>query len=149
MIVLDHHIVPSRQRDDSARWLTNILGLPAPRREGPFAAIDLGGATSLYFAGWDHEVATQHYAFAVGVDEFDRIVDRLIAEKIEHWADPPSADRPLFAGTTPAAASTSAVPRATFSKCSSTVDGQQSHGRRQRDLPGSYRRPDGDRRRRP
>ena len=40
MIILDHHIVPSRQRDDSARWLTHILGLPAPRLEGPFAAVD-------------------------------------------------------------------------------------------------------------
>ena len=87
MIVLDHHIVPSRQRDDSARWLTHILGLPAPRHEGPFAAVDLGGATSLYFAGWDQEVATQHYAFAVGLDEFDRIIDRLVAANVDHWAD--------------------------------------------------------------
>lgn len=87
MIVLDHHIVPSRQRDDSARWLTDILGLPAPRDEGPFAAIDLGGATSLFFAGWDHQIAIQHYAFAVSLDEFDRIIDRLVAADVEHWAD--------------------------------------------------------------
>jgi catechol 2,3-dioxygenase-like lactoylglutathione lyase family enzyme len=87
MIVLDHHIVPSRQRDDSARWLTHILGLPGPRREGPFAAVDLGGATSLFFAGWDQEVATQHYAFAVGLDEFDRIIDRLVAADVDYWAD--------------------------------------------------------------
>ena len=87
MITLDHHIVPSRQRDDSARWLTHILGLPVPRHAGPFAAVDLGGATSLFFAGWDQEVAAQHYAFAVSPDEFDRIVDRLVAANVEHWAD--------------------------------------------------------------
>ena len=87
MIVLDHHIVPSRQRDGSARWLTEILGLPAPRLEGPFAAVDLGGATSLYFAGWDEQVAAQHYAFAVSPDEFEHIIDRLVAAKIDHWAD--------------------------------------------------------------
>jgi len=87
MIVLDHHIVPSRHRDDSARWLTTMLGLPAPREEGPFAAVDLGGETSLYFAGWDEEVTAQHYAFAVSPDDFDRIVDRLRAEKIDYWAD--------------------------------------------------------------
>ena len=87
MIVLDHHIVPSRQRDESARWLADILGLPAPRVQGPFAAVDLDGETSLYFAGWDDEIATQHYAFAVGLDEFDRIIDRLVAAKVEHWAD--------------------------------------------------------------
>ncbi|MET0663500.1 MAG: VOC family protein [Ilumatobacteraceae bacterium] len=87
MIILDHHIVPSRERDDSARWLSDILGLPAPRREGPFAAIDLGGATSLFFAGWEQEVPSQHYAFAVGEGEFDRIVERLTHENIDHWAD--------------------------------------------------------------
>jgi hypothetical protein len=93
MIVLDHHIVPSRQRDESARWLADILGLPGPRHEGPFAAIDLGGATSLFFAGWDQEVATQHYAFAVSVEEFDRIIDRLLDANIEYWADH-TASRP-------------------------------------------------------
>ena len=87
MIVLDHHLVPSRQRDDSARWLTHILGLPAPRAEGPFAAVDLGDGTALYFAGWDPEVAAQHYACAVSLDEFDRIVDRLADGRIDYWAD--------------------------------------------------------------
>ena len=87
MITLDHHIVPSRQRDASARWLTHILGLPVPRIEGPFAAVDLGRHTSLYFAGWDHDVARQHYAFAVNPGEFERIIDRLVAADIDHWAD--------------------------------------------------------------
>jgi catechol 2,3-dioxygenase-like lactoylglutathione lyase family enzyme len=87
MIVLDHHIVPSRHRDDAARWLTDMLGLPAPRREGPFAAVDLGAATSLFFAGWDQEVTAQHYAFAVGPDEFERIVQRLVAGEVEHFAE--------------------------------------------------------------
>ena len=79
--------VPSRQRDDSARWLAHILGLPAPRDIGPFAAVHLGGETSLYFAGWDQDVATQHYAFAVSLDEFDPIIDRLVDAKIDYWAD--------------------------------------------------------------
>jgi hypothetical protein len=87
MIVLDHHIVPSRHRENSARWLAHVLGLPAPRIEGPFAAVDLGGETSLYFAGWDVEVASQHYAFKVGEEEFDHIVDRLCAESIDYWSD--------------------------------------------------------------
>ena len=87
MITLDHHIVPSRERDAAARWFTGILGLADPRTEGPFAAVDLSGGTSLFFAGWDDEVAPQHYAFAVEPDDFDRIVDRLVAADVDHWAD--------------------------------------------------------------
>lgn len=87
MVALDHHIVPTRSRDESARWLTHVLGLPAPRVVGPFLAVDLGGGTSLFFAGWEQEVVSQHYAFAVAGEELDDIVDRLVAEGIDHWAD--------------------------------------------------------------
>jgi hypothetical protein len=86
MVVLDHHIVPSRHRDGSASWLSRILGLPVPRQEGPFAVVDLGGP-SLFFAGWEQEVTAQHYAFAVSDDEFEVIVDRLASEGVEHWAE--------------------------------------------------------------
>jgi catechol 2,3-dioxygenase-like lactoylglutathione lyase family enzyme len=88
VIALDHHIVPSRQRDASARWLTRILGLPAPRVEGPFAAVDLGERTSLFIAGWDEEVVAQHYAFAVDAVDFERILERIGAAGLEHWAEP-------------------------------------------------------------
>jgi hypothetical protein len=87
MISLDHHIVPTRDRDGSARWLSEILGLPAPSLDGPFASVALSGDTKLYFAPWEQQVVGQHYAFAVGDDDFDRIVDRLDGAGIEHWAD--------------------------------------------------------------
>ena len=86
MILLDHHIVPSRDRESAAGWLADVLGLPAPRRIGPFAAIDLG-PTSLFFAGWDETVTAQHYAFAVEPDDLDRIIDRLDRAGTEYWAD--------------------------------------------------------------
>lgn len=86
MIVLDHHIVPSRERDGSAQWLAAVLGLPDPRVEGPFAVVDLDGA-SLFFAGWDDDVVPQHYAFGVPDREFDAIVERLRRDHIVHWAD--------------------------------------------------------------
>lgn len=87
MITLDHHIVPSRERDAAARWFIHILGLAEPRTEGPFAAVDLAGNTSLFFAGWDDEVVPQHYAFAVGDDDLAAIVDRLAANEVDYWAD--------------------------------------------------------------
>ena len=87
MITLDHHIVPSTERDTAAAWFAAILGIDGTRREGPFLALDLAGGTSLFFAGWDREVAPQHYAFAVGPDEFGRIVERLEAARVTYWAD--------------------------------------------------------------
>lgn len=86
MTVLDHHIVPSRDRDAAAGWLSEMLGLAAPRREGPFAAVDVG-PTSLFFAGWDDEVAHQHYAFAVTSGTLDEIVGRLEQAKVTYWAE--------------------------------------------------------------
>jgi hypothetical protein len=87
MITLDHHIVPSRDRDAAARWFIYILGLAEPRTEGPFAAVDLAGDTSLFFAGWDDEVVPQHYAFAVSGDDFAAIVARLEAAEVDYWSD--------------------------------------------------------------
>ena len=41
-IFFDHHIVPSTDKARTARFYADILGLPDPREEGPFAALDLG-----------------------------------------------------------------------------------------------------------
>lgn len=87
MITLDHHIVPSTERDSAARWWAAILGIGRTRRQGPFVALDLAGGTSLFFAGWDHDVMPQHYAFAVDSDEFERIVDRLTSEGVTYWPE--------------------------------------------------------------
>ena len=86
MPTLDHHIVPCRDQHAAACWLTDILGLPAPRCDGPFQVVDLG-PSALLFAGWDHDVAVQHYAFAVTRDELDMIVARLVAGGMQFWAD--------------------------------------------------------------
>ncbi len=56
-IGFDHHILPSTDRERSARFLSRTLGLPEPREEGPFLAVDLGNDVSLYVAGWDREVS--------------------------------------------------------------------------------------------
>jgi catechol 2,3-dioxygenase-like lactoylglutathione lyase family enzyme len=43
---------------------------------------------SLDFAETDGDIATQHYAFLIGEDEFDAIFGRITGRGIEHWADP-------------------------------------------------------------
>ena len=43
---------------------------------------------SLDFSETDGEIATQHYAFLIGEDDFDEIFGRISERGIPHWADP-------------------------------------------------------------
>jgi catechol 2,3-dioxygenase-like lactoylglutathione lyase family enzyme len=87
-IFFDHHIVPSTDKARTARFYADILGLPDPREEGPFAALDLGNDVALYVAGWEERVLSQHYAFLVSEAEFDAFYRRLTELGLPHWADP-------------------------------------------------------------
>ena len=84
---LNHTIVAAHDRDASARFLVEILGLPAPSRFGPFAVVELGD-TSLDFMESSGEIAAQHYAFLVSEQEFDEIFGRIRARRLAFWADP-------------------------------------------------------------
>jgi len=87
-VYFDHHIVPSTDKDRAARFYAEILGLPEPRTEGPFAAVDLGNDVALYVAGWETRVTPLHYAFLVSEAEFDAFYARLTERGLDHWADP-------------------------------------------------------------
>jgi catechol 2,3-dioxygenase-like lactoylglutathione lyase family enzyme len=84
---LNHTIVAARDRDASARFLTEILGLSAPLRLGPFDVVQLGD-TSLDYMKSDGEIVSQHYAFLVSELEFDEIFGRIKERGLEYWADP-------------------------------------------------------------
>lgn len=88
-IRFNHTIVPSRAKEESARFLADILGLPNPRPFGPFLVVDLDNEASLDFidAG-DHEFDVQHYAFLIDEDDFDRVFERIRERGLEYWADP-------------------------------------------------------------
>ena len=87
-VQLNHTIVWCRDKQRSAAFLAEILGLPAPSRFGPFLVVALGNGVSLDFHETDGEIASQHYAFLVGEDEFDQIFGRLRERGLEYWADP-------------------------------------------------------------
>lgn len=88
-IRLDHTIVMARDRDASARFLTEILGLAPPRCIEPFAIVQVSAETTLDFInGEDGAIATQHYAFLVNEDEFDAIFGRIRERGLTYWADP-------------------------------------------------------------
>jgi catechol 2,3-dioxygenase-like lactoylglutathione lyase family enzyme len=88
-VQLNHTIVAARDRDASAQFLADILGLPAPVQWGPFTIVEDANGTSLDFMDWgDHEIATQHYAFLVSDEEFDAAFGRIRERGLPYWADP-------------------------------------------------------------
>lgn len=88
-VAFNHTIVHSRDQRSAAAFLSELLGLPAPTRYGPFHVVELANGASLDFldAG-DDPIAPQHYAFLIDEDDFDGVFDRLRERKLPYWADP-------------------------------------------------------------
>ena len=88
-IELNHTIVRSHDAATSAEVLADILGLPVGKRWGPFLPIALGNGAVLEFLEVGEEtVQSQHYAFLVDDDAFDKGLARMEESGIEFWADP-------------------------------------------------------------
>jgi len=85
---LNHTIVRVRDKQRSATFLTEILGLSPPTSYGPFQVVELDNGVSLDFADDHGEVSPQHYAFLVSEDEFDDIFGRIQERGLPYWADP-------------------------------------------------------------
>ncbi len=86
---LNHTIVLCRDQKKSAHFLTEILGLPPPRRFMHFLVVDLDNDVSVdYYEEKDDPIALQHLAFLVREDEFDAALARVRERTIEIWADP-------------------------------------------------------------
>ena len=84
----NHTIVWSRDSKASASFLAGILGLPAPRRWGPFEVVTTANGVNVDFMDKDGAISTQHYAFLVSEAEFDQIFGRIQAQGLTYWADP-------------------------------------------------------------
>lgn len=93
-VAFNHTIVRSADREEAARFFTDIFGLPPAQPFGPFLNVALEHGGNLDFAATDQRPpARQHYAFLVSEDDFDAIFGRLAERDIQYWADP-SATRP-------------------------------------------------------
>lgn len=89
---LNHTIVAAHDKQSSATFLTEILGLPGPSRFSHFAVVQIGD-TSLDYADTDDEITPQHYAFLVSETEFDEIFGRIRERGLTYWADPGRRER--------------------------------------------------------
>jgi catechol 2,3-dioxygenase-like lactoylglutathione lyase family enzyme len=82
-IQLDHVIVPSHNRDASARQLAELLGVPCgPASAGPFFAVYVNDGLTLDFIQTDEQFPVHHFCFRVDDDEFSQILGRLQAARI-------------------------------------------------------------------
>jgi catechol 2,3-dioxygenase-like lactoylglutathione lyase family enzyme len=87
-VQLNHTIVASRDKGESARFLAEMFGLPEPTPFGPFLAVQADNDVTLDFVDSHGAVTSQHYAFLVTEEEFDQILGRIRERKLPYWADP-------------------------------------------------------------
>lgn len=85
---LNHTIVHARDPEVSARFLSEVMGLPEPKPFGPFLVVDTDNGVSLDFIQGEGDIGSEHYAFLVSEAEFDEIFGRVQARGLTHWADP-------------------------------------------------------------
>lgn len=86
-VQLNHTIVYVREKNESARFVTEILGLDAPLSIYGFAVVSTGNGVSLDFLSTKDPIYPQHYAFLVSEAEFDQIFERIQRKHVKFWAN--------------------------------------------------------------
>ncbi|MEX2452151.1 MAG: VOC family protein [Rhodospirillales bacterium] len=86
-VTLNHTIIHAHDRQASATFLAEVLGLSPPKTLAHFTVVQ-AGEVSLDFLETDGEISSRHFAFLVSEAEFDEIFERLRARGLPYWADP-------------------------------------------------------------
>lgn len=86
-VTLNHTIVHAKDKQATAQFLSDILGLPQPRKLAHFTIVQVG-ETSLDFLETDEPIRSRHFAFLVSEAEFDQIFGRIRSRGLTYWADP-------------------------------------------------------------
>jgi hypothetical protein len=103
-ILLDHLIVPSKDRVAAARTLGQLLGVPWASQAaiGPFSPVYVSSSLTLDFDEWTEPVPKQHYCFRVTEEQFDAILSRIKAAGLSYRSTPMGSDdneiNPVFGG---------------------------------------------------
>jgi catechol 2,3-dioxygenase-like lactoylglutathione lyase family enzyme len=87
-VELNHTIVHATDREATARFMSEVFGLPEPEPFGPFLVVRTANDVSLDYIASSSPVSPQHYAFLVSEAEFDAIFGRVKDRGLAHWADP-------------------------------------------------------------
>ena len=86
-IVLDHTIVPARDKAASATYFAELFGLTAGETVGPFAPVQVNPSLTFDFDD-RRPFEIHHYAFHVTDEEFDAIFGRVKAHGLVFGSDP-------------------------------------------------------------
>lgn len=84
----DHVAIAARDKQRSALFLSNLLGLPEPTAWGPFVSLHLDGGVHLDYAEPGIDFPGQHYALLVTDEVFDHALGSLKQQDIPFSAGP-------------------------------------------------------------
>jgi catechol 2,3-dioxygenase-like lactoylglutathione lyase family enzyme len=88
-IVLDHTIVPARDKEASARFFAQIMGLSYQGTSGHFAPVQVNESLTFDFDNRE-TFESHHYAFYISDDDFDSILARVQAAGRAYGSGPMS-----------------------------------------------------------
>jgi len=86
-IVLDHTIVPAKDKVASAEFFADIFGLTVKPGQGYFAQVQINDSLTFDFAD-QPELRSHHYAFHISEAEFEEIFGRVKAKGLPYGSAP-------------------------------------------------------------
>jgi catechol 2,3-dioxygenase-like lactoylglutathione lyase family enzyme len=86
-IVLDHTIVPAKDKNASAKFFAEIFGLTVKPGQGHFAQVQLNDSLTFDFAD-EPEPRSHHYAFHISEAEFEAIYGRVKTKGLAYGSGP-------------------------------------------------------------
>jgi catechol 2,3-dioxygenase-like lactoylglutathione lyase family enzyme len=86
-IILDHTIVPAKDKGASAKFFAEIFGLTVKPGQGYFTQVQVNESLTFDFAE-QPEPKSHHYAFHVSEAEFEAIFGRLKARELPYGSGP-------------------------------------------------------------
>lgn len=87
MAELNHLIVPAKDKDVSAAFLADLLGVEPEKQWGHFRPVKTANGVTLDFVT-SSDVRTQHYAFLVSDAEFDGAFAKIKKADIPFYGHP-------------------------------------------------------------
>ena len=91
MITLNHTIVPASDKEASAKFFAEIMGLKYEGAQGHFAPVKVNDTLTMDYDNRER-FESNHYAFHVSDEEFDAIFGRVKEKGIPYGSGPSAQD---------------------------------------------------------